>query len=157
MLKLASADHGLVQVDVDGAALKAIQYANQLKMRLAGRLRTIDSPDDDALPALRSGGISVVRTGRAVRMSERFKDAAAKNWNLGTATPPDLWAEDVTRGYRVDVEDMGVWRSLCQRNVSYLVNRDPQVLPEPQADEGVVTAAATALRPSNCSSSNSSS
>lgn len=117
-------NYSLQQVDVDGAALKAIDYANQLYMRLADRLHTLDSPTEDGLPALRTAGISVVRSGRAGRLSTHFQSITKNSDDLNANNQPDLWAEDVTRGYRVDIEDSsGKWRSLCQRNAKYVVGR----------------------------------
>lgn len=144
MLRLGTADFSIQQVDADGAALKAIDYANQLQMRQQGRLKTADSPPDDGLPALRSGGVAVVRTGRAVQLANTFRTVTQANGSLDPRNPPELWADDVTSGFRVDVLDSGgTWRSLCRRDVSYRVGR----LAGPQAtitaaDEGTVTAAA---------------
>ncbi len=145
MLRLGSADFSIQQVDVDGAALKAIDYANQLYMRQQGRLKTADSPPDDGLPALRAGGVSVVRTGRAVRLSNTFKTVTQTNTNLNHQNPPELSADDVTRGFRVDVLDgSGSWRSLCRRSVTYRVGRlaGPQAVITATDDEGTITTAA---------------
>ena len=143
MLNL-NANYSLQQVDIDGAALKAIDYANQLNMRAKGRLATLDSPTEDGLPALRSAGISVIRTGRAGRLSKHFESIKDLNDNINNQ--PDLWAEDVTRGYRVDIQDnSGTWRSLCLRDAQYLVGRyegTPTIFTA-EKEEGVITAAAT--------------
>lgn len=144
MLRLDTASFSLQQVDVDGAALKAVDFANQLHMRARERLRAPDSPKDDGLPALRTGGISVVRNGRATRLSETLKTVAQINASLGAPNPPDLFADDLTQGFRLDVLDAGgVWRSLCERDVFYHVGRrnGPGARFSAQ-DEGVVTAAA---------------
>lgn len=143
-LRLGTSDFSIQQVDADGAALKAIDFANQLQMRQQGRLKTVDSPQDDGLPALRAGGVSVVRTGRAVRLANTFKTVTQANTTLNPQNPPELWADDVTGGFRVDVQDAaGTWRSLCRRGITYRMGR----LAGPQAtitatDEGTVTAAA---------------
>jgi hypothetical protein len=141
MLNLGDPAYSLQQVDVDGTALKAIEFANYLEMRLRERLQTTDSPAEEGLPALRSGGISLVYTGRAARLVKTFEAVDDYNTALNTQQPPELWAEDVMRGFRVDIEDNpGTWRSLCQRQISYKAARyvDEPDLPEVQ-DEGTVT------------------
>lgn len=130
----------LVQVDADGAALKAVDFANQLVMLNAGRLRSMDSDTTAGLPALRSGGVSLVRTGRAERQAKAFKDVTDRNAALNPASPPELGAEDVTRGYRVDVEDAGAWQSLCRRVATYRFLRLGGIEQEIEG-EGLVTGA----------------
>ncbi|HEV2863511.1 MAG TPA: hypothetical protein VGX48_21030 [Pyrinomonadaceae bacterium] len=149
---------GVVQIDADGGGLKAFNLANNLDEAATLR-RTADTPQQAGLPALRSGGIAVVRNGRAAE----FKDKMRRAFDLNTASekgaenpspavphkPDDpsrgitLTADDLVRGYRVDVrefkdEQPGPWRSLCERTESYHV---PQVQPpvSSQKEEGFVT------------------
>jgi hypothetical protein len=63
--------------------------------------------------------------------------------NQAGAKPPELWAEDVVRGYRIDIWDRktGVWRSLCEREATYDLN-DGAVIITP-SEEGTVRLGAT--------------
>ncbi len=117
-LELRSDKFGVVQVDVDGAAIKAMNFASQLAQ--ATQLKTEDTPTVASVPSLRSGGLSIVRTGRAAALGNKFRDALALNTDA-TTNAVRLFAEDILRGFRVDVREMtngarGQWFSLCRRN-----------------------------------------
>ncbi|MEB3255521.1 MAG: hypothetical protein VKJ05_03940 [Synechococcaceae cyanobacterium] len=160
-LRLRDDAFSLQQLDADGAALKAIAYADQLERRVQGRLHSTDSERQDGLPALRNGGIALVRTGRAERLAALFQTVEQANANINISQAPELFADDLTAGYRVDVQDKnGSWHSLCRRKVFYRLRRLPAgtgsiELPDPAADpardpaafEGTVTAAA--MRPAD--------
>lgn len=100
----------IVQLDVDGAALKTAALADQAE-------RT-DSGD---LPALRSNGLSVIRTGNALYLAEAFKIAFEKNALFQKKKELVFYAEDLTQGYRIDVwdEESKGWHSLCRRTGTY--------------------------------------
>jgi hypothetical protein len=124
MLNLSAPDFELVQVDPDGSALKAVEFANQVVLRSGGRLKSADSATDAALPALRSAGIALVHTGRASAALARFNDQQSViDKLLAQQTLPDFTADDLVTGFHVDVEDRGVWRSLCRRNATYSLVR----------------------------------
>ncbi len=126
-VNLAHGGVDLVQMDVDGAAHKAIGLANALPTLKA----TAHSADDfkaparaeASLPTLRTAGLTLAQSDRAAR----FKKKAARAATLNTAvdanhTPDDLTAEDLIRGYRADIIDVNHNngpQSLCRRNVSY--------------------------------------
>ena len=117
-LALRSDKFGVVQVDVDGAAIKAMNFANLLVQ--AAQRTTPDTPTVASVPSLRSGGLSIVRTGRAVALGNRFKDTLALNKGV-TRNEVPLFAEDIVRGFRVDVRELtngapGEWLSLCRRD-----------------------------------------
>jgi hypothetical protein len=148
MLDLAAADFSVQQVDADGGALKAIDFANQLELIVSERRKTADSPTEAGLPALRTGGILVAHTGRALAQAGRFADLStlAKNVvNTPPGAPPTFFADDLVAGYRVDVEQdgSGVWRTLCARDVTYRFGRPDSPAPLTVRDEGVVSAALT--------------
>lgn len=114
----ASSDYEVVQVDSDGAALRLVATASTLQALQLARPRNltgIDTPDEEGLPTLRSGGLSVVRSGRALALAKRLVDTKS----LDAETDENavvLNAEDVNRGYRLDVEQDGKpWRSLHRR------------------------------------------
>ncbi|MBM3956604.1 MAG: hypothetical protein FJ313_00955, partial [Gemmatimonadetes bacterium] len=135
------------QVDVDGAAIKAMTAAEEAQSGEA------DEEKNAALPSLRSAGIWVARVNRAHQVATvTLPRLATQNVQLVNLADKkagqvdDLYAEDVTRGYRVDVldEDAGQWRSLCQRvgeyhfrNTDVGVNRKLNL-----EDEGWVSSAA---------------
>jgi hypothetical protein len=116
----------LMQVDADGAVLKALNFALSM-----ARLETLDTfqephlipydtPQDAGLPSLQTHGIALARRGRAFAAAQRLKEMAARNSN---PTDPNalLFADDLLRGYRPDVldETVGKWLSLNQRVGAY--------------------------------------
>ncbi|MBA2556844.1 MAG: hypothetical protein H0V12_05780, partial [Chloroflexi bacterium] len=128
----------VVQVDVAGGGIKLQNTAtNVLGLRVLNQ-EPANAPDESGLPALQTAGLSIVRPGRAALLRERFVRSYALNRALaaldlsplpppasGDPAPPaddELFAEDVVRGYRVDVWDdrSGAWHSLCQRVGDYL-------------------------------------
>jgi hypothetical protein len=142
-----------LQVDVDGAGLKLMNFADNLKRsRLFSHL-TDDTPDRYSVPALRSGGISVVRDERGDQFVLKLDKGDSLNSAIVAATgappaaDPFLDAEDVTRGYYVDVWDGASekWHPLGRR-VGFIrftdVPEDIEVKPE-HLDEAAVTTTPT--------------
>jgi hypothetical protein len=117
-LKLRSKEIGVVQVDIDGAALKAMNFAGNLQQTVARK--TEDTPKAASVPSLRTGGLSIVQTGRGAALGEKL--ANAKTLDAATLTNSvRLFAEDILRGWRVDVREIdggapGEWFSLCRRD-----------------------------------------
>jgi hypothetical protein len=111
-----SATYSLLQVDQDGTAIKNLNSA----------ANGPSNPDDGALPAVRSTGLSLIRAGQGTALQQRMT-AANSNEEAAFATDPPtpvtLFAEDLTRGYRIDVRDGSgsPWRSLHQRTGQYSV------------------------------------
>jgi hypothetical protein len=117
----------LVQVDSDGAALKAILYAASLERALQLALEGVlglEPEQPEPTPALRSGGLALVRPDRAAQVHGKLLDAALQKMPTPGAAPGqpaslpnDLFAEDLVRGYQVYAsDDAGAnWRSLCSR------------------------------------------
>jgi hypothetical protein len=97
------------------------------------------------LPALRSGGLSVSRAGKAEWLVNIFSRATLNNQAVEKNTPDQvtLYAEDVVRGYRVDVWDSETksWNSLCRRVGTY--NFFGANLLRQYRDEGFVQLATT--------------
>jgi hypothetical protein len=144
MLDLANERFVLTDMDVDGSGMKVVDFAGTL-WRLADHAASGD-PDGVSLPVLRNAGITVARRERALGVAERI--AAASKREASSATP-DLFADDVTRGYRIDVFDdkTGEWRSLCRREGSYLVERGSPTTLDIPPDEGYVKGASTTSVP----------
>jgi hypothetical protein len=138
LLRLNEADKfQVVQVDATGGVIKLFNLASNLRLLANPALRPENSPEETGLPALRNGGLSLVKPNRAENLHLRTIQSYAYNTftaNLDASpilplaapeTPPpptdELFAEDVTRGYRIDVLDnqTNQWRSLCQRVGEY--------------------------------------
>jgi hypothetical protein len=144
-LNLALPDEfGLVQIDVDGLGLKTINMVTGNVLQTASNT----GPDGtDGLPAPRSPGISVCRSGQADLLAQRFGTALQNNAQLDQDPPQPvtLFDEDVIRGFRLDVFDtQGDWRSLHARTGSYgFTNHPGGPLTLTLADEGFAQPAAT--------------
>lgn len=158
-LDLSGAEFSVAQVDIDGAALKALNFNNTLLNEHAKPSIKLETTSSAGLPALRSGGLSVLMSDRA----ETFVGKLVRGGQLDQQLykPAEqrkiaLFAEDVARGYRVDVydEQEGKWFSLCMRKGSYHLmsyNRLAETPPlaetlkplDGQVDEGTITVAAT--------------
>ena len=119
-----------MQTDVDGAGLKVTNFARSL-----ARMRPAEERLDPTTlferevgaPALRNAGLMLVDRNRAAMLKKTCdrnlaRNEAAEKLQAGAvATPPELFAEDIVRGYRVDIWDGTtlVWRSLCRRVAGY--------------------------------------
>ena len=143
MLFLSGTDqYDVVELDVDGGAEKALDFAYNLARLGFGDARpSIDTPTNYGLPSLRSAGFSVARVDRAIRLVTTFNTAKSNNTAITTSAAVTLHAEDVTRGYRIDVWDSmtGQWHSLCLRDGTYSFLNGP--LTRTFSDEGFITVA----------------
>ncbi|MGD8968913.1 MAG: hypothetical protein PVI07_15515, partial [Anaerolineae bacterium] len=148
----------LVQMDPDGAALKAIHLAAGMYRlvwmeELEEKRPAYDTPDYAGLPSTRSAGLALVRSARAHRMHQLFIASVAQNAAMQANNPVYLYADDLLRGYRVDIlpSSDGVWRSLCQRVGWHLFLDSGREIGLPDGttegqevfDEGYVKAAST--------------
>lgn len=129
----------VVQHEVTGDALKLGEACTRdaASLRADNGTASAAAPRAVGLPALRSSGFSLLRRDtlqelrvrilRAVRLQAALaqQDGSAMPDALPGQPPPlpsaDLYAEDLVRGYRVDIHDdsSGRWRSLCQRDGRY--------------------------------------
>jgi hypothetical protein len=149
----------LYQVDPDGAALKTVNFALTAQ-RLVGKHLTYKQShgevtyttgDRQGVAALRSGGLGVSRHGRAEQVADGAAMARALNSAVeaGEGNAVVLFAEDVQRGFRVDVAPVkdevepGRWYTLCARVGEYQVFASGEAIDLP-ADEGHVSGASTA-------------
>lgn len=110
----------LIQVDHDGAAIKMVAFINDLIRSQLKAHKTTDTPAEAAPPNFRSGGLSIVRTERALALHLKFKGIAKANKDLESNNPVLLSREDLTRGFAFDVFDVGSgnWYPLCERTGS---------------------------------------
>ncbi|HYG58984.1 MAG TPA: hypothetical protein VD902_13070, partial [Symbiobacteriaceae bacterium] len=139
MLRLSEPDEfAVVQVDVDGAALKVMDFTNSALRALLAH-RSADTPDRYSMPALRSGGLSLVRIGRAIGLVDTLRLSKLHNTQAEAGGAVDLYAQDLTRGYRIDIWDdrSGQWRSLHRRQGIYKFTNGGVLVSAD--DEGVVT------------------
>ena len=147
------------QVDVVGSAIKLQNTAtNLVGQRQLGTV-PVNSPDEQGLPALQTAGISVVRPDVKTRLQDVFRRMYALNRHLaGLEGRPDVpiaaggpspagtdevFAEEVTRGYRIDIRDAesSGWLSLCRRVGTYAFLDIPRT--ETIEDEGFVQMSTT--------------
>jgi len=102
----------------DGDKVYEIEYTGE-KLIVYKKMNPVayDTPDDAGTPSLRSAGIGLTKRGRAYNLSEHFIATSNKNTDLENNNPVMLYADDLVRGYRVDILDDkdGEWRSLCRR------------------------------------------
>ena len=117
LVPLSAASFVVNQVDIDGGALKTIATATTATTPPpAAGGAALHQPDDAGLTTLRTAGLSLVQTGRADALQAEFSRSGTVNSAI-EGGPTRLFAEDLVRGYRLDVLDdlTGVWRSLHER------------------------------------------
>jgi hypothetical protein len=144
MLLLSGSDYDVVELDVDGGAEKTLDFSyNLARLAFGDAENSIDTPDHYGLPALRSAGFSLARVDRATRLVSTFDTASSNNTDITAGTAVTLHADDVTRGYRVDVWDSMTrhWHSLNLRDGTYQMLSGP--LTRKFSDEGFATLATT--------------
>jgi hypothetical protein len=154
LLDLDPRRFGVAQVDVDGGMHKAIILAETWNSPDPARnLEASAEPEpaqhpevfdpEATLPALRSGGFSLFADERAQALLETIHQSQAFNEALesGGAQPRPFCAEDLVRGFRLDVWDSasGGWHSLHVRKADYAV---PGLTLPFQREEGFVQLAA---------------
>lgn len=133
--------------DVDGAALQTIDFANAVAdEKFGGRPGMDREPDGTAdvrPPGFRTSGVALTKLGRAVEVDSRLTGLQALNGKLLDGSL-ELYAEDVLRGYRVDVMDLDgdkTWRSLMRRVGTYKIRATDTEIPVD--DEGVLSLSVT--------------
>ena len=155
LLRLDDPSFDVLEVDTDGAAVKALSLARTL-LRLNTIETSIETPTDSSVPSLRADGLGVVQSGRAYDLANLTDgtlatgdgfNALAESKPVGKIT---LGAESLLRGFRVDVWDdtVGRWFQLCARTAGstggYRVGLPPgPVIPVPAGDEGFIAMSPT--------------
>ncbi len=152
LLQLAPRFFGIAQIDVDGAMHKTLMHAANLD-RLPGESMPPTADVNDpftALSALRSGGMSLFADSRALVMRDTFDRGKQHNADLEAGAPQraPFFAEDLTRGYRLDVWDSVTtrWHSLHRRTMTLHVGTGGLTVESPD-DEGFFQAAMTQAAP----------
>lgn len=121
LIPLPESRFRLEQVDVDGAVLKAVNLAATVYQPASTEAeQPLHQPDIIGLPALRTGGLLLVQTGRADALQSDFSRTLGANTAVENGDSLTLFAEDLVRGHRLDVLDAtrGTWRSLHERTES---------------------------------------
>ncbi|MFA5629382.1 MAG: hypothetical protein WC958_03935 [Dehalococcoidales bacterium] len=131
-------------IDVDGSAIKAINFASNLTLSHSTR-RSADTPEKISLPSLRSAGISVARIDKAEQTHETFERQDDLNQNFENGSDMLLSAEDLTRGFVIDVWDSltNKWHSLCRRAGTYEFLKPSSAIVERHEDEGWISQGVT--------------
>ncbi|MEJ2008201.1 MAG: hypothetical protein P8Z30_08615 [Acidobacteriota bacterium] len=146
MLRMTPSGNGGGQAQASSGSAKQAEAGAQ----------TMQTRTKVGLPALRTGGLSVSRTGKAQWLVDIFARATLNNQAVENNTPDQvtLYAEDVVRGYRVDVWDSETksWNSLCRRVGTY--NFFEANLLRQYQDEGFVQLATTQSSVQQTSGSN---
>lgn len=159
LLAMDAQAFGVAQVDVDGAMHKTIMLADSLRdPDPGGNLAPNVSPElaphpevfdpGATLPSLRSGGFSLYADRRGAALFESLAKSKALNGAIepGATQPPRFAAEDLVRGYRLDVWDAhsGRWHSLHRRHGDYTIGERTFRIED---EEGFVQMAATQPAP----------
>jgi hypothetical protein len=151
----------LLQADVDAAGLKVTNFARTLA-RMDGNAAGVDPKQDNKIdpvtklpreigaPALRNAGLMLVQKNRADMLKNNFarqlaSNKAAEKIQKGSNTPPpEMFGEDLVRGYRIDIWDdvSRQWRSLCRRKATYNLSEGEAVI-KVKDEEGTLRLAAT--------------
>ncbi len=97
---------------------------------------------DQLLGTPRPAGLSLLQHCYADQFFEKLAKASQNLASAATDSVPDitLWAEDLVRGYRPDIQtDEGAWHALCERVGIYQLRRGDEIEVD---DEGWVSATA---------------
>ena len=141
----------LFQVDVDGAALQVVGFGDTLGRMLDPSMRNLDTPSNTGAPALRTGGFALARDRRGDALLLDLKDRADKNTKIESHADVTFDAEDLIRGYRLDVFDQDTpggarWFTLHDRTTQHTAgdptSKDPPLKLPPIHDEGYVKSTA---------------
>ena len=148
----------LLPFDVDGAALKAVSMVASLEQSLQRSAPGV--PQEGGVPALRSAGLSLVETGRAYNLAAHLGNAADMQTAVASNAPVGLYADDLVRGYAIDVytdtagtvdlktgttkpayrKQAHAWLPLCRRDGTYTLSKPHAPNPlTSSGEEGFVT------------------
>ena len=132
----------VLTLDTDGSALKAERFIGTLP-RLLRAGRTAETVDA-ASPALRSPGFTVTANGHALLIQQILQRQQQLESAFNANTTPELFTEDIARGYRIEVWDDHTrrWASLHHRLASATVTDFGEVyseLPEEGFSQGPAT------------------
>ena len=146
-----------IQGEPDGDAQKFVDFASNMvrlvskldKEALDANLGSKAAPTPQGLPARRTTGFIVTRKGRDAAMTDRFNKNQTLDQQISANAQPDLYLDDLVRGYRVDVRNgTGPWASLHRRKTTYALGVvNPAVIAKDVVDEGYLKAASATSDP----------
>ncbi|WP_036218029.1 hypothetical protein, partial [Lysinibacillus sphaericus] len=141
LLKLDDTDtFAVMQIDLDGIGLKLSDFI--INVENSRNLPSVDAPTSYALPNMRSVGLSLVQSERNNQLEQSLQNSTDLNRNVESGTDVELFAEDLIRGYRIDVlNSKNKWHSLCKRKGKYHFLDDDFTLSK--EDEGFISLGAT--------------
>lgn len=151
----------VLQADVDGGGHKVMNFARTLvKLKNESDHRfdpTTRHEREIGAPSLRNAGLMLVHTNRGAMLKNSFdrqktyNEAAEKIQKEQPQLPPILFAEDLVRGWRIDIwEDRTKqWHSLCRRVADYDLNSGEILINVPEEEGAVKLAATKSIDPSN--------
>jgi len=160
MLKFNDATaYDLVQVNQDGAAIRTLRFAESLVRATfdesdplyglgvgsgAKKYKTDDTPTSYSLPSMQTAGLAVARADHDTKLKAHMQKAKTNNTALEALGDVMLDAEDLTRGYAIDVYDgqSALWRSLNERVGKYKFSNTTLT---GTADEGWISAGLTSV------------
>lgn len=150
LLDLDLKTFNLLQADVDGSAMKVMNFARSL-------LQLREKPDQQiepvtrhkrelGAPALRNAGLMLVQRKRADLLASavQTQDGFNRDANANPPVRSKMVAEDLVRGYRIDIWDdvSERWHSLCERAATYNLAEGAAIV-KVAREEGTVRLAAT--------------
>ncbi|MGW2226142.1 hypothetical protein [Streptomyces formicae] len=157
MLNLGAPDTWhLTELDVDGAALKHVDYARTIHSLRSGSLPSgttsvAHQVSGTGTPAARGAGITLLHSDRDKHLAGQI---GADVGRQVTSEEVELTAQDLVRGYRVDIGSVDPatgsvtrWRSLLRRRGRYTIRRPglPPFEITVGPDEGLVRASAVTI------------
>jgi hypothetical protein len=153
LLDLDPARFSLIQLDPDAAGLKLMNFVRTLRQReVTNSIVDPVTRQDEAAgaPSLRTAGLMLMQRQRAAWLAARFETNKSGNTTLeqqmgGASANLALHAEDLLRGYRVDIWDAiaNTWGSLCRRTAHYELGDGPLVVEAAPEEESTIRLATT--------------
>jgi hypothetical protein len=147
LLALSPQFFHLSEFDLDGCLLNLLSLADAAAFAdvRASQGSPSQAEFEQILPALRSGGISLVADGRAIQLLQSVRDNLAFDAALaGNSSMRPFNARDLVRGYRIDIRSSASkeWYSLHQRNGTYRFGADGKLVFQVNDEEGFTQLAA---------------
>ena len=141
LLGLSPANYQLMQVDLDGALLKALALADNV----FNPASTPETAGTD-LPSLRTAGIGLIANGRGAQLLQAISQNNSFNQALvsNSPFPRALNAADLVRGFRIDIYSLHTktWYSLHRRDATYKFGAHGGIVIVSQDEEGFLQPAA---------------
>jgi hypothetical protein len=134
--------YDLVQLDVDGALLKAVNAAATWEargQRPEEERATFAELEEQPTSAPSDAGIAIVRKERAAALQDQLLSQRRLHEANVSGQTPEVWAEDLVRGHRIEIEFEDSWYSLHRRRARYRVRGQDEIATD--EDEGYTKSA----------------